>query len=79
MKAIPIVTSRLCSYRLTRCNLLAVSVATLDRSTYAPRLPQVPSLVSRDDMKAGGKTEPDATHERIWKVYSGQIKVAVRT
>ena len=41
-------------------------------------LPEVASLVGGDHMKACGKTEPDASHEGIWKPYPGQIEVRVR-
>jgi hypothetical protein len=43
----------------------------LYRPTYAPGLPEVASLVSRDDVEACGKAETDTSDEGIWKAYAG--------
>lgn len=53
-------------------------ICALHRAAYPPGLPQVASVVSRDDMKACGKTERDTSHEGVWKPDAGQIKVGVR-
>jgi len=39
---------------------------------------EMASLVSHDDMEARGKTEEDASRERVWESYAGQIEIGVR-
>ena len=50
---------------------------SLHPAPYPPRLPQVPALVRRDDVQAGGEAEPQTADERIGKAHAGEIDVGV--
>lgn len=50
---------------------------TLGSLSHAPGLPEVTTLVCRDDVKPRGKAEPYAADEGIDEAYSYQIDVGV--
>lgn len=52
-------------------------IALLEPMAYLPGLPDVPSLVCSDDIKARGDTEPDPAHEWVSKPYTCQIEIGL--